>query len=351
MRGGATCTGCHIEAHITDIEVNEQLQPQNNALCTRCHEAIGEDLTAHTFHAADSGRQLVRRVPHAPVGHEHSRPDAGPQHLDPVAGEHDPLRDPERLQRLPRGRGPAWADARMDERWGDTPRRRKIERRASAYTGARRLDREALDALLTMSAEDAEGPVNRANASGHLGRYLADAATRERATARAGSRHRRRARARARGGRPETRRVGGPRREGGARHARRPVQDEKRIVRMNAAISLLNLGVRDLPGEPGERFELAKRRHAIRGAFFADDAPQQLNLGRLHVLDGNPGAAERAFEQSYHLDPDQPGIRFFMAVTRLSQQRLEEARELLRSVPDGDPFAAEAQNLLSRLAR
>ena len=127
------------------------------------------------------------------------------------------------------------------------------------------------------------------------------------------------------------------------------VQDERRSVRMNAAISLLNLGIRTLPGEAERSFELAKRLHAIRGNFFADDAPQQLNLGRLHVLDGNSAAAGRAFEQSYNLDSNQPGIRFFMAVTRLSQQRIPEARDLLRSVPAEDPFAQEAQNLLRQL--
>ena len=127
------------------------------------------------------------------------------------------------------------------------------------------------------------------------------------------------------------------------------VQDERRSVRMNAAISLLNLGIQTLPDEAENSFELAKRLHAIRGNFFADDAPQQLNLGRLHVLDGNPAAAGRAFEQSYNLNPEQPGIRFFMAVTRLSQQRFPEARELLRAVPAEDPFAQEAANLLRQL--
>ena len=77
---------------------------------------------------------------------------------------------------------PEWATARMDEWWGETPRRRKIERRAEAYTGARELSREALDQLLAISADEGEGPMNRANAAGHLSRYLADRETREPAT-------------------------------------------------------------------------------------------------------------------------------------------------------------------------
>ena len=36
------------------IERNPQLAPDANALCTRCHEAIGRRLTAHTHHAASS---------------------------------------------------------------------------------------------------------------------------------------------------------------------------------------------------------------------------------------------------------------------------------------------------------
>ena len=244
---------------------------------------------------------------------------------------------------------PEWATARMDEWWGETPRRRKIERRAEAYTGARELSREALDQLLAISAEEGEGPVNRANAAGHLGRYLADPDTRDPATqallAASGDSH------------PLVRAVAslklGETENTGSLEIRDTlvarVQDERRSVRMNAAISLLNLGIQTLPDEAENSFELAKRLHAVRGNFFADDAPQQLNLGRLHVLDGNPAAAGRAFEQSYNLNPEQPGIRFFMAVTRLSQQRFPEARELLRAVPAEDPFAQEAANLLRQL--
>lgn len=244
---------------------------------------------------------------------------------------------------------PEWAAARMDEWWGGTPRRRKIERRAAAYEGARRLSREALDGLLAIAADDGEGPVNRANAAGHLGRYLAAPATRDAAAsalvAAASDPH------------PLVRAVaslklgetGDPNAPAVRETLLERVQDERRTVRMNAAISLLNLGVRELPGEAGGSFELAKRLHGIRGGFFADDAPQQLNLGRLHVLDGNPAAAQRAFEQSYRIDPDQPGIRFFMAVTRLSQQRFPEARMLLQSIPPEDPFAQEAANLLRQL--
>ena len=351
VEGGATCTGCHVNAHLTDIERNEQLQPTNNALCTGCHESIGADLPSHTFHAADSAGSSCVEC-HMPRSVVSIRATMRDHSLSiPSPGNTARYGIPNACNECHDGETPEWADARMDEWWGDdTPRRRKVERRARAYTGARTLDREALDDLLAISVAEAEGPLNRANASGHLGRYLGDPDTRETALAglleASADPH------------PLVRAVAALK-LGEAGGGESPevrdtlverVRDDKRVVRMNAAISLLNLGVRQLPGDAGERYELAKRRHAIRGNFFADDAPQQLNLGRLHVLDGNPAAAERAFEQSYSLDPDQAGIRFFMAITRLSQQRLPEAVALLRSVPGDDPFAAEAADLLRRVS-
>ena len=349
VEGGATCTGCHLDPHRPDIERNEQLLPTNNGLCTGCHEAIGADLTAHTFHPAESeGSSCVEcHMPRSVTSIRAKMRD----HSISIPSPRNTARFgvPNACNECHAAESPEWATARMDEWWGETARRRKIERRADAYTGARELSREALDLLLAISADEGEGPVNRANAAGHLGRYLADPETRGPATqallAASGDSHSLvRAVASLKLG--ETENTGSPeiRNTLVAR-----VQDERRSVRMNAAISLLNLGIQTLPEEAENSFELAKRHHAIRGNFFADDAPQQLNLGRLHVLDGNPAAAGRAFEQSYGLDPEQPGIRFFMAVTRLSQQRYPEAAELLRAVPPEDPFALEAANLLRQL--
>ena len=348
VEGGATCTGCHLDPHRPDIERNEQLLPTNNGLCTGCHEAIGNDLAAHTFHPVNSaGSSCVEcHMPRSVTSirakmRDHSISVPSPRNTAQYG-------IPNACNECHAAESPEWAQARMDEWWGETPRRRKVERRADAYTGARELSREALDLLLAMSGDEAEGPLNRANAAGHLGRYLAGPETRETAVGAlldaAADPH------------PLVRAVAALKLGESGSEAPEvreaviaAVQDERQSVRMNAAISLLNLGIRSLPEQAGESFELAKRLHGIRGNFFADDGPQQLNLGRLHVLDGNPGAASRAFEQSYRLDSDQPGIRFFMAVTRLSQQRIPEARELLLSVPAQDPFALEAQNLLRQL--
>ena len=85
------------------------------------------------------------------------------------------------------------------------------------------------------------------------------------------------------------------------------------------------------------------------GEFFADDAPQPLNMGRFHVLRGQTDDAAATFENSYKLNPNQPGIKFFMAVARLSQNRRDDARKLLEDIDEADPFAASAKDLLQKL--
>src|SRR5581483_7982764 len=54
LRGGATCLSCHSAPHEVDIDKNAQLRPDANALCSQCHSAIQNTLTAHTHHAATS---------------------------------------------------------------------------------------------------------------------------------------------------------------------------------------------------------------------------------------------------------------------------------------------------------
>ena len=179
VEGGATCTGCHLDPHRPDIERNEQLLPTNNSLCTGCHEAIGADLTAHTFHpAASEGSSCVEcHMPRSVTSIRAKMRD----HSISIPSSRNTARFgvPNACNECHAAESPEWATARMDEWWGETPRRRKIERRAEAYSGARELSREALDQLLAISTDEGEGPVNRANAAGHLGRYLADPETRD----------------------------------------------------------------------------------------------------------------------------------------------------------------------------
>ena len=54
LRGGATCTSCHHDPHVPDVDRNPQLGSTSDALCTGCHKTIGEAPTEHTRHRAGS---------------------------------------------------------------------------------------------------------------------------------------------------------------------------------------------------------------------------------------------------------------------------------------------------------
>ena len=83
-----------------------QLAASNNALCTGCHQQIGDAARgAHASPRHERG-QLVRRVPHAEDGDQHQGVDARSLHQPAGAREHGGARDPERLHRMPHGQEP-----------------------------------------------------------------------------------------------------------------------------------------------------------------------------------------------------------------------------------------------------
>jgi cytochrome c-type biogenesis protein CcmH/NrfG len=118
---------------------------------------------------------------------------------------------------------------------------------------------------------------------------------------------------------------------------------------MNASLSLLNLGVRGLKGEAGRLFEAVKKDHIARAAFYPDDAETQLNLGKFYVMVHDADGAARAFDTSFQLAPEQPGIKYFQAIARIGQQRYDAARKLLKDVDKKDPYRQEARALLGKI--
>lgn len=345
--GKVACTSCHYDPHQPEIELNEQLASTHRSLCTGCHQELATDeaVEAHSFHPASSqGARCVEcHMPKTVTSikatmRDHSISVPAPENtvkygIPNACGQcHEESAD--------------WAAARLDEWYPQAEGRRKILRRADAYLGARQGTPEALELLLDIIADPKEGFINRANAIGHLGHYAEIADTRlfpvlERA---AGDTH------------PLVRAAALLRLAEAA--SIRPdaaksiliaaLNDPRATVRMTAAVSLLNVGVSKLEGEANDRFNEAKSLHVSRGHFYSDDAPQQLNLGRFFVLNRSPARAAAAFENSFELNPSQPGIRYFMAVTRLSQGRTEEARRLLQEIPSNDPFVDDAKGLLER---
>ena len=344
LEGKVACTNCHVDMHDPEIEKNEQLRPENRALCTGCHTAIGENLEAHTFHAAESaGSSCVEcHMPRSVVSIKATMRDHS---ISIPAPENTARFDiPNACNLCHEDQSPEWAIRALDTWYPESPNRQKILRRAEAFVAAREREDGAVERLLELIADKKQGPIPRANALGYLGGFedprafpaLVGALEDEHPLVRSVA----------------ALKLG----ERGAQNPaaakfflERSMLDEKRTVRMNAAISLLNLGVQKLQGEAGVRFEEAKKDYVARGAFHADDAPQQLNLGTFHVLAGETDAAAAAYENSFKLGPDQPGIKFFMAVTRLSQNRPKDARKLLEDVDDDDPFAGPAKDLLQKL--
>jgi predicted CXXCH cytochrome family protein len=101
LRGGATCTTCHTNPHLPDVDKNPQLTTvSSNALCTKCHQEIGARVAAH--HAAQGRQrgQRLRRVPHAENGRQHQIDDARPHDWRAGAGKHRALQHPERVHRV-----------------------------------------------------------------------------------------------------------------------------------------------------------------------------------------------------------------------------------------------------------
>ena len=117
--------------------------------------------------------------------------------------------------------------------------------------------------------------------------------------------------------------------------------DGHRIVRMAAAFALMNAGITRLPGADGQRLEAAKRDYIARAGLLTDDAETQLNLGKFYFLDRRYEAAAGAFEQARALKPDVAGGFYYLALARVGQGRVEEARTLLARlrIPSPTPAA------------
>jgi len=345
VQGGVACTSCHVDTHVPEIEQNLQLEATNHALCTGCHEDIGRDIAAHTFHDAESaGSSCVDcHMPRSVVSLKATMRDHSISIPSPENTTSHGI--PNACNLCHTDQSPEWATAALDGWYPDSEVRAKIRKRADAFAAGRERGPGATEKLLALIADAGQGPFARANALGHLGSIDDPRVFPTLAGALEDDHPMVRAIAALKLGEQQS-----PERAPPARGVLATAMlDPRRVVRMNAAISLLNLGVRELQGEAGSMFEEAKADHAARGAFHADDAPQQLNLGRFHVLGGQTEQAALNFENSYDLNPDQPGIKFFMAVTRLSQNRPEDARALLEQVGDDDPFAEPARDLLRRL--
>lgn len=343
LKGGATCLDCHAIPHNTNVERNPQLRPDANVLCTQCHANIGRQLTAHTHHTERSaGSSCVEcHMPRTVYSIKAEIRD----HSMSIPVPENTIRHgiPNACNACHKDRDASWALAKM-EAWYGSASRQKLIRRADAFTLARANDPQSIPLLLSIFTNPAEGALMRGNAVGYLARFTQDPAVFA-------------ARMQAlRDSEPLVRAVAALnwRNTPGDRQAVvtalvGALADPAAVVRLRAMVSLVDLGVRQLPGEDGERLEKAKQLYYARARLDSDDAGQLVAAGTFYFMAAEPQRAIDALQSSLKLDPTAPA-QYFLAGAYLELNDYANARAVLLTIPAGDPQYDKAQRLLKVIA-
>jgi predicted CXXCH cytochrome family protein len=342
LRGGATCTSCHQDPHLPDVDKNAQLAPGNNALCTRCHQAVGSQLTAHTRHrGASAGSSCVEcHMPKTVVSIKSTMRD----HTIGVPAPENTVAFgiPNACTVCHTDKQAAWA-VEVLAKWWPRGRRAGLVDRARTFTAARAKQPDALDRLIAIAANDALGPLVQANALGYLRDYPQPRA--EDALL-----------ASAKAGHPALRAVAiaslgqRPARNAAIRSAIvGALDDRRRGVRIAALVALVSLSAGPLDAGDEARFERVSQEFVAMARNYEDDAGFQSDRGVVHLLRGEFDLAAGALEVSLRLQPDRPSATFMLALARLGQRRIGEARALLERVAPSDPYYGAAQERLKTL--
>jgi thioredoxin-like negative regulator of GroEL len=243
----------------------------------------------------------------------------------------------------------AWA-VDILAKWWPQGRRAKLIARAEAFTAGRARRPEALDRLIAIAKDDREGPLIRANAVGYLRNYTdARAVTAILAAAKAEQPAIRSTAILSLKLSPHA--VADGQRTGGAARATLlgALDDPHRAVRLSALVSLINVGGEPFSSEDEKRFRRVADEFAAKSRLYQDDATVQGDLGVVHLLAGEFDLAANALVNSRRLEPNRPSTTFLLALARLGQQRVDEARALLKHVPSSDPYYGTAQERLKKL--
>lgn len=342
LEGGATCTTCHVDPHEPNIERNPQLDRSNNGLCTRCHEPIAADASAHTRHAAGStGSSCVAcHMPPTVISLRSRMPD----HTMSVPAPENTVSHgiPNACTECHTDQDAAWAVTTLAE-WYPEGRRRSLIRRADAFSLGRKRDPAGLAPLVAIARDPEEPPVVRANAVGYLRFYpgpqahaaIAQAAVSEHAAMRVAAV------------------LGLTERPDEAARARPmlvdALDDPSRVVRVSAMLGLTNMQVTTLPATMAPFFQEARRDYLARAALLADDGRVELDTGKFHLLSRNTDAAIASLEASLRLEPQLHAARYFLGLARLAQGDAAEARRQLQLVPAENEYAAAAARVLATL--
>src|SRR5207248_10310484 len=158
LRGGATCTTCHVDPHEPDVDRNAQLASTHNALCTRCHQAIGSGVGAHTRHSAGSaGSRCVEcHMPRTVISIRSTMRD----HTISVPAPENTVAFgiPNACNECHADKTATWAVAAM-KNWWPEERRGRLIARANAFSAARAGKPAALDGLIAIASDDCQGPL------------------------------------------------------------------------------------------------------------------------------------------------------------------------------------------------
>ena len=343
LKGGVTCVGCHTAPHEVDIDKNPQLRPDANALCTHCHAAIGTSLVAHTHHAATSaGSSCVEcHMPRTVLSIKAQIRD----HSMSIPVPENTMRHgiPNACNNCHQDRDAQWALQQMN-RWYSARSRQKLMERADAFALARAGNADVVPRLLEILGKKEQGPLVRANALGYLGNFPADARVLPAQLAALNDPEpaMRVYAALLMNPKPEDREIA-------AEALVHALRDPATTVRVAATVALVSMGIGQLPGEDGERFEQAKQVFRARAQLNSDDAEQLLGAGKFYLLSGDPLGAVGAFETSLKIDPQTPA-RYYLAYAKAQQGHIDEARQILQAIGPADAQYAKAQTLLRALA-
>ena len=343
LRGGATCTTCHTDPHLPNVDRNPQLAPANNALCAKCHQQVASSVAAHSRHRADGpGASCVEcHMPKTVVSIKSTMRD----HTIGVPAPENTVKFgiPNACTECHKDKPASWAVDRLNAWWPDG-RRSRLVARAEAFTAARAARPEAVERLIGIAQGDYDS-LTRANAIGWLGTYddgraiatLTRSATADQPVVRATAVAALRAHGR---GNPAVRAT-----------VLRGLGDERRSVRIASLLTLVahgDEGGGDLAPGDRARFRSASAEFSVWARDHQDDAELQRLEGVVGLLNGDVGRAADALAIGYDLEPEMPSLRFFLGIARLGQQRIDEARALFAGVPKRDPYYEQAQQRLKQ---
>ncbi len=345
LRGGATCTACHADPHLPDIDRNPQLASRtSNALCTRCHQEIGARLTAHTRHQAGSdGSACVEcHMPKTVISIKSTMRD----HTIGVPAPENTVRFgiPNACTECHTNKPASWAVDTLKS-WWPGGRRTRLIAQAEAFSAARAGRADAIERLAAISADDHYAPLTRANAVGYLGSYaepralaaLVRGTTADHPAIRA------------------TAMVALGQAGRGSQATRSALAaglaDPQRAVRIGSLLALIPQGGAGLTANELERVGRVGEEFAAWAHMNQYDADLQRTEGIVHLLGGDFNRAADALQIGLDLAPGAGSARFFLALARIGQRRFEEARTLLDAIPRMDPYYEKAQEQLKKLPR